>query len=502
VRRIWRVGRRAARTSRRTSILALVIWAVATAAAFAMGFRMRVPWDFWQLLDETVLAAHPVASLCFLHSQPPVLNALAAALLTVAGTLGVSVDGVIVAVFALIGALGAVATWRLVRELTGSTPLAAVGVALVVADPAYHTFANLFFYEFPLHLLLLLLASMAIRWVDRGEERVLIAMTALLVFISLTRTLYHPVWAVGFWLLVMWLRVRVAPTWRPRFVAIFALLVAGLLAWPAKNALVYGQFIYSSMTGYSLANGVPGCTSFDELAPFAPPETAALTPPIVVRRAIGVCGVPGVDALTAVTKRNGTPNWNAAERLLLAPAQERCASDWIAGHPAEWLERAAGQYAMWMQPAYLDPYYGFLIGPTTASFRRYAIAWRDTLFMDLRPPAERVAPSWFLHQAAVVPRIGRPVPYTLYGFLLFPALIVALTVRGIRADRRNDAAIAWTLLAVIACPMVAVCLTDGTEGNRMRFATTPLGVATFLFVLHPRRADQTSQRTDTRGSGA
>jgi hypothetical protein len=474
-------------TSFRSSIGALAIWAVATAAAYAVGFRMVVPWHYWQLLDETVLLPHPVASLCLLHSQPPVLNALAAALLMVADASAVSVDAVITVVFALIGALGAVVTWRLVREITGSWQLAAVGVALVVADPAYHTFANLFFYEFILHLLLLVLATTAISWVDRGEERMLFALTAVLAAISLTRTLFHPAWAVAFWLLVVWLRGRVAPTWQPRFAAVLALLVAALLAWPAKNALVYGQFLYSSMTGYSLAYGVTGCTFGADLAPYSPAEMAALTP-AVVTRATSVCGDLGVEALTAGAERNGTPNWNAVSHLLLAPARVRCAVAWIAHHPAEWLQRAAGQYAMWMQPAFVDSHLGRLVGPASAPYIRYVDLWRNGLFMDLRPLAERAWPSSFLHEAAVVRSTRRPVPYTLYGFVLFLALVAALAARGNRAKRRNDAAIAWILLALILCPMVAACLTDGTEGNRMRFATTPLVVAAFLFVVHPRPA--------------
>jgi hypothetical protein len=67
------------------------------------------------------------------------------------------------------GVVTAVALYRVGRVLTGSSTLAAAGVALALADPAYHTFANLFFYEFMLYALLVLLVATAVRYPEHGE---------------------------------------------------------------------------------------------------------------------------------------------------------------------------------------------------------------------------------------------------------------------------------------------------------------------------------------------
>ena len=59
-------------------VLPVALFAAAEMAARVMGIRMVIPWDYWQLLDADALRQHPIASLCLLHSQPPLLNALLA----------------------------------------------------------------------------------------------------------------------------------------------------------------------------------------------------------------------------------------------------------------------------------------------------------------------------------------------------------------------------------------------------------------------------------------
>jgi hypothetical protein len=70
------------RLRRSDVVIPVGLWLVAFVVARAAGFAMTMPWIFYQVLDAPVLAEHPLASLCYLHSQPPVLNALVAACLT------------------------------------------------------------------------------------------------------------------------------------------------------------------------------------------------------------------------------------------------------------------------------------------------------------------------------------------------------------------------------------------------------------------------------------
>jgi hypothetical protein len=52
----------------------LIGYLAALALARAGGFTMQIPEGLLQLLDTHALADHPVASLCYLHTQPPGLN--------------------------------------------------------------------------------------------------------------------------------------------------------------------------------------------------------------------------------------------------------------------------------------------------------------------------------------------------------------------------------------------------------------------------------------------
>jgi hypothetical protein len=474
------------RPARRVRDLAVpgLLWAGAAGAARAAGFSMQIPWDYYQLLDARPLSTHPLASLCYLHSQPPGLNALLAAVLAAARLLGCRPESVAGVLFAALGLVAAVAFHRLVLALTGSAALAALGLLVTLADPGVHVFSNLFFYEFVLYVLLVLLVAAIVCWLERGTTSALVGTALLLAAISLTRTLFHPLWAMGLFVLVV--RLRAGPTAPAsggsgfRAAAAGVVLLVLLAAWPVKNAIVYGRLFYASMSAYSLARGVPGCESATlrrhMVTGDMPPGAARL-----VERAQRVCGGAGSEVLTDTLKGDGSGNWNHAVHLAVAPELEGCATAWMAGHPGEWLRRAAGQYAMWTRASFVHPYTGQVLGSPSDAYTRYARAWERALFLDLRPFVEERWPGWFLHRYATVR--GRAVPYSVFGFLLLPLLVVLLGAKGVRYRRRVGGATALVLLAVVLWPMLGACLTDGQEGNRMRFATTPLVVAGVCLLL-------------------
>jgi hypothetical protein len=90
---------------------------------------------------------------------------------------------------------------------------------------------------------------------------------------------------------------------------------------------------------------------------------------------------------------------------------------------------------------------------------------------DLRPAIERLQPDLFLHREAMLR--GRPVPYTLFGFVVFPLLVALAAWQQVFRPRTLRTTTAAAALLCLLWPMLAACLTDGQEGNRMRFSTTP-----------------------------
>jgi hypothetical protein len=203
----------------------------------------------------------------------------------------------------------------------------------------------------------------------------------------------------------------------------------------------------------------------------------------IVAHAERICGPEASQVLTAAIKSDGSPNFNHTAFLALAPERTRCGIAWRRDHPGDWLAHAAGFYAMWTRPTFVHPYEpNQIIGPFVGSYHRYARAYERVFFLDLRPFVEARFPGLFLH-AQALDRKRRPVPYTLAGFVIFPAIAaIVVALLAVRPWRQPEALAAVALLCWL-WPMIGACLTDGWEGNRMRFSTGPafLIMAGFAF---------------------
>lgn len=459
-----------------------VLYVVAVAGARWMGFRARIPWDYYQLLDAQTLRAHPLASLCLMHVQPPALNALLAGILAAADTLGCVPETLVAVLFVALGLVAAVVVHRLATAVTGSRGLGALALAFVLTDPAYHSYANLFFYEFLLYVLHLLLLAAALRYLEHGRGLLVVGLVA--ATITTTRSLFHPIWTVAVCGLVVWLGWRWHRTSR-RQLAALAVLVAGLISlWPLKNRIVFGHTFYATMTSYNLARGVPGCGSLPfnlylQTGVAWPAATALATRPI------DLCGAAAAGVLLSPAKVDGSRNWNHVALLAAAEEWDRCGLAWRLHNPGKWLLRAAGQYVMWMRGGYVWPYAQSIMGPSNRIYRSYATRYDRLLFADLRPFAESLLPSCSLHRAAMVR--GHPVPYTLFGFVVFPLTIVVVLVRWARGPwTHREAAVAVALLSIFFA-MTGACATDGIEGNRMRFSTAGLLAVVLAYGLQGAR---------------
>jgi hypothetical protein len=463
----------------------VVIFLGGLGLARAGGFAMEISPGFLQLLDIGTLAQHPVSSLCYLHTQPPGLNLLLGIVLAVARLAGASPVTVAGWLFVACGLAAAVVLWRTLLALTESVVLSTLALIVALADPGYYIYEHVFFYEFLLHTGLVFLLAAIAGYLARGGRWSLCAIVALLAAITLTRTLYHPLWACTLLVIVVLLRARLdehrSQSLRQGAWAVGLLLVL-LSVWPLKNWIVFGRPFYSTTTPYNLARLVPGClpsiTSPPLLGPTASPEVAA-----IVARAERVCGSDGVELLTAPSKADGSANWNHAVMLVVAPERMRCGVTWRREHPLDWLARAAGLYTMWTRPTFVHPYASDqIVGPLDERYRRYATAYDRILFFDLRPALERLHPGWFLHHQAMVR--GHPVPYTVAGFVVFPAIAVAVVVMLLSRRWQHREALVAVALVCWLWPMVGACLSDGWEGNRMRFSTGPAFLVMASYVLH------------------
>ncbi len=463
--------------------LAAAAYLAAAAAAAAVGFRFVVPWIIVQLLDPRELRRAPFESLLALHAQPPLLNAALAAALRLGAALGCTPEALLAVLFFALGGLVVVLLGQLTARLTGSSWLALGAVLLTVADPGLHFYRSVFFYELPLAALLLAGLAAAYRFLASGGERHLLLLALALGGMALLRSLYHPLWAAAIFAVAVLGRLRLAAD-RPRAAAVVrpAALLAVLLAlWPLKNALLFGAPVASSWIGYNLSRGTP--VQQPELQAFL--QTGAVDDRLRQEwQRAAPAFLRDAPVLAAPARIGGVRNWNHYVFLLTYRQLERDALAWRRGHPGEWLRQSLANYLLWGRPSYIDSYWSRPRGPDSALYRAYAAWHQRLLFPDLRALVVRWSPGAAVHQATVV--WSGPAPYTLFTVAGLPLLLLALALLlprplGQRPGSRPEngpgsGPAAWvallaalTLLWVLLVP----CLTDGTEGNRMRYPASP-----------------------------
>lgn len=251
-------------------------WLAVYAIVVATGQRFSTSYlNFgWQLIPWDVLSTNPWSSVWYLHIQPPLWNL----------TLGVAAwssplsDAVTLQI--LMAAFGIVAAGcaGLLAERIGfgrrTATLLAIG-ATVHPEVLKGAFEPT--YELPVAALLLaVLAVLAgMRSQRRAEsdpatsgggsdiDRRMILLSVLATAVTLTRSLYHPVWAVVVIGVALWCaRRRISR--RAVAVAITVPLIA-IGGWMAKNFVLFDQANLSSWFGMNLQRAVVPVLDLEDL---------------------------------------------------------------------------------------------------------------------------------------------------------------------------------------------------------------------------------------------
>lgn len=204
----------------------------------------------WQLLDLEILSSDPLRGVWYLHTQPPLHNALVGLVawspLPLAGTLFACYAGCL-----LVIALG---LQDLLVRWTVPVTVATLAACLAVAQPGLLSTIRIASYEVPLAAMLVVLLGVLDRHLEAPTTRRLAAVVALATTLVLTRALFHPVWLAV--VLVIVLVARPVPR-RVLLVAVAVpvVLVGGVVA---KNWLLVDSASLSSWTGFNLQRGVLG----------------------------------------------------------------------------------------------------------------------------------------------------------------------------------------------------------------------------------------------------
>ncbi len=337
--------------SERFALLTIVAAFVASRALYYQsgnGFATNL--GFWQFLDLPLLQSRLWESLLYLHSQPPLMNL----------SLGVAAKFfpafyplVLQVLFAAIGLALAIVMFLLMIDLDVPTGLALLITLVFEIGPATLMFENWFYDTYPTTFVLVLAAFCLNRFLRDKRRLYGWAFVCCLALPVLMNSSFQVVWFLGVGAaLYLLLRQEMHPLFAPGLA-----MLAVILAWYAKNLLLFGTLSTSSWFGMNL------CTMTTlqfppadrhQLVAAGKLSAMSLGMPFV---RLGSFSAPltGVPALDEKTKQNGLSNYNNIAYVQLSRI---CLHDavWVLRHrPKAYLHAVAATGQLYLQPASHEP---------------------------------------------------------------------------------------------------------------------------------------------------
>lgn len=474
---------------RREAAWALGAYLLLLVLCLAIGFRMTIPYWYFQFLDVRLLQDHLWESIYYLHSQPPMLNLQLAGALHLQEATGVSAKVSIFVFHALLGAVAVPATVALCGVLVPDRLRRRVLIGVLVFHPVFYSTLFEFFYTFQEIAILALLGCAVWRFLKSNSPWAFAAVCALLVWIVYTRSLFHFVWAMAIPIaLLLRMRGQHSPGRRPlvEFTAL-VLMIAALFAWPMKNKVIFDSFTYSTWQGYSLSKGMISTPLDSEIPRPDPPPPFDEIPALAWDEKID----PGNSGIPA-------RNWNHYALIGDFKDRQRRAFEAMKEDPLRRLKRMAYHYWGFSRFTGRHPYTAQL-GTMAKEIPRAADPWmrlweavlvqeiRSPLY--LRNPFFREEPTRFWHVSGF--------------FFTFP-LIVGFAVRKIwkrRLTHPVESSVAAVLLYTVLWVFAMTIVVDGDEANRIRTSTEPYTIMLAIWLIPPAFFELLRNRGRKPGAG-
>jgi hypothetical protein len=242
---------------------AAVIWFAVYVLVCLTGQKFNTDYlNFgWQLIPWDILSTDPLRSVFYLHIQPPLWNLL---LGTTAWLSPFSDRLTLQVLMAIIGVAVAWLAAVLARRLGLSQNTAVIVALIATLHP--EVFKGAFEPTYELATAgLLLLVLIAVADLSRKENvrRSLVILASAVTVTALTRSLYHPVWAILIVFFGLWL-VRHRINWKSS-ILVLSIPVIFMGGWMAKNEVLFGHATMSSWFGMNLQRAVIPVLPKDQL---------------------------------------------------------------------------------------------------------------------------------------------------------------------------------------------------------------------------------------------
>jgi hypothetical protein len=198
----------------------------------------------WHFIDIYLLKNDLWRSIFYLHTQPPLMNLLTGIGLQL---FPASYAGIFRAFFLLGGFLLTLAMYLLGNRLGLPQYLSFILAVWFAISPATLVFENYYFYTYPTTVLLVLSAVFLVRFLENRRAVDGLLFSLVLAVNALTWSLFHLVWLLGCFGMVIFLlkgERRKALWLVPAFLLVFV--------WYAKNGILYDSFTASTWAGLNL----------------------------------------------------------------------------------------------------------------------------------------------------------------------------------------------------------------------------------------------------------
>ncbi len=436
------------------------------------------------IAEVDLLKTRPVETLFYLHGQPPLFNALLAAVLNLPDRWHqTAFEGM----FALSGLVLLGSLYALLR-LVGSSSRVALAISLVLAfDPTTIVYERWLFYSHLTASTLVLAVAATTALVARPTyARAVLAGIAWSALVLL-RASWHLAW-VAVPVAIVWRSGALRHRWRRLAPAALVPLVLPFAVY-AKNAWLFGSFSASTWLGMNVTRVIDDGIPSEERAAWA--ADGRVSPLATIEPFRDLDAYPGalkVDArcpsnapILTRRRRGGSPNLENCAYVALARRYAADARVFIASDPKGYLRGVANGLGIFAQPPIEN---GLVRGSNRdriADWFRFYEKW--VTIQPNRWSAKPAEVDWGLMYGHGPEADAYRCSHGTWGILVAAAVAaIALGGRaGWRLWRRQggagDVALALAAAACAYGTLVTVLLERG-ENNRMREEIEPL-----LFLL-------------------
>ena len=462
------------------TIAFLGLYALIFALCLLMGFRMEVPFHYWQLASPGLLADRLRETILNLHSQPPLLNLALGLLLKVGASAGIPTEHLILTLNFVLGGIAVAAIAELSGALVENLKVRIAVVAVFLLNPMFYDYLFFYFYTFYEIVLLSVMAVYVHRYLSGRKFMHYMAVCILAAALVYMRSLFHFTWAfviIGALPALGMPRGKRLPAYNAKVMACAIATAFVLFAWPMKNYVKFGFFGYSSWQGYNLASGLPVKHPAVEGVFYRSPSFALSDAQVELAMSYVPERYRGVPVLAEVVKPDNSPNWNHYSVIEFSKELGKDAATLMRERPGLLFSKALTFYL-----ARYSLYEGN-VDPGTGIVRPQAVPVEGVRrwWMGAYETAVFQYYGWGMRNMGVYGDIENATAVPLTGFaLVFPVLMLGafyMTYKSWKTDTVRAATAAF-MLYTICWVLVMVLFVDGVEGNRIRFPTEP-----FTFIL-------------------